>query len=184
MFKIALLLALAGTCQSALALECPAVPDNVMEKDRLHAELLTTQTEMSGHAVSGQLWTIWTTAPDEASQELLDRGRERIRVADYEGAEQYFSDLVEYCPHYAEGWNQRAYAHHLRQDYDASLDDINQALELEPRHFGALAGRAITLISMGRTKIGHNALRKALEINPWLSERHLLPPGEESGKDI
>ena len=33
--------------------------------------------------------------------------------------------------------------------------------------------------NMGRPETGHIALRAALRINPWLSERHLLPPGED-----
>ncbi|MEP2474342.1 MAG: hypothetical protein ABJH45_22720, partial [Paracoccaceae bacterium] len=64
-------------------------------------------------------------------------------------------------------------------NYDASLEDITKALDLEPRHFGALTGRATVLISMGRTEIGYDALRRALAINPWLSERHLLPQGDD-----
>lgn len=179
MFKIVAFLTALSLSQSAYADDCPTVPDYMAEKNRLHSELLRTQTEMDSRIVSDQLWIIWTIAPDEMSQQMLDRGREHIRVADYEQAEETFDDLVKYCPHYAEGWNQRAFVHYLRQNYDASLDDIAVVLDLEPRHFGALAGRATVLISMGRPEIGHIALRAALKINPWLSERHLLPIGED-----
>jgi tetratricopeptide (TPR) repeat protein len=179
MLKIVSLLIAVSLSQSALAGDCPAPMDNTAEKDRLQGELLVAQSEMNGRVVSDKLWTIWTTAPDETSQDLMDRGRERIRVADYEQAEGFFDDLVEYCPDYAEGWNQRAFVHHLRQNYDASLADITVVLALESRHFGALVGRATVLLSMGRSKVGYVALRKALKINPWLSERHLLPRGED-----
>ena len=137
------------------------------------------KNEMNGRAIADQIWKIWITAPDDKSQELMDAGRERIRVADYERAEELFHQLITYCPHYAEGWNQRAYARFLRQDYGSALEDIVAVLDREPRHFGALAGRAVTLISMGRVEVGHVALRQALEIHPWLSERHLLPSGED-----
>ncbi len=95
----------------------------------------------------------------------MDRGRERLRIAGYEGAEAIFDDLVEYCPKYAEGWNQRAFVRYLRQNYDGSLEDIITVLTLEPRHFGALAGRATVLLGMGRRNIGNIALREALKIN-------------------
>lgn len=179
MIKIFALFAAVCLSQPAFASDCPVPMDNIAQKNRLHDELLTAQSEMTGRVFADQLWIIWTTAPDEISQELLDRGRERIRVADYERAEEYFDELVEYCPHFAEGWNQRAYIHLLRQNYDASLSDITVVLALEPRHFGALAGRASVLLEMGRTRVGYIALRMALTVNPWLSERHLLPSGED-----
>lgn len=179
MLKTIAFITVIGTGSSALAHTCPDVADNVAEKERLYAELLTTPTEMVGREVGSQLWEIWINAPDDEAQELMDQGRERIRLADYEKAIEHFTDLIEYCPQYAEGWNQRAFVNFLRQDYDASLDDITKALEIEPRHFGALAGRATVLIGMGRTEIGYKALRQALAINPWLSERHLLPQGDD-----
>ena len=179
MIRIAFLIATVCLSQTAFASECPAVKDTTAEQDKLHIELRNSHTEMNGRAASDHLWIIWTTAPDEKSQALMDHGRERIRVADYEKAEAAFDELIAYCPHYAEGWNQRAFVHHLRQNYSAALEDIAVTLDLEPRHFGALAGRATVLISMGRTEIGHIALRAALKINPWLSERYLLPIGED-----
>jgi len=177
MFKLALISALLAF--PAAARECPPLPDQTVEKNRLHAELLASDNQASGQIIGGRLWQIWTKAPDSTAQEMLDRGVERLRVADYDRAESHFSDLITYCPDYAEGWNQRAYAHFLRQQYDESLDDLAETLAREPRHFGALAGRALVLMNMGRTKLGQNALRKALKVNPWLNERHLLPPGED-----
>jgi len=71
MFKtIALLISLftvTSLSQSAFASDCPAILDNIVEKDRLHAGLLAAQSEMNGRAVGDQLWNIWTTAPDKTS---------------------------------------------------------------------------------------------------------------------
>ncbi|MEM7270995.1 MAG: hypothetical protein AAF401_17280 [Pseudomonadota bacterium] len=163
----------------AVAGECPEISRDETVMAQLHDDLLSAETEMAGRAIGDQLWRIWTTAPDEQSQSLLDQGRERIRVADYSKAEAFFGDLIDYCPHYAEGWNQRAYVRFLQQNYGAALEDIDQALMREPRHFGALAGRSTVLINMGRPEVGYTALREALKVNPWLSERHLLPPEEK-----
>lgn len=173
-FVIAALLATPVATQA-----CPTGPDQTAEKDRLHAELLATQSEASARVVGNKLWEIWITAPNAKAQDMLTQGMERLHVADYAKAEAHFDALIAYCPDYAEGWNKRAYVHFLTQDYDASLDDIAETLAREPRHFGALAGRALVLMNMGRTKLGNNAIREALKVHPWLSERHLLPPGED-----
>ncbi|WP_394196056.1 tetratricopeptide repeat protein [Litoreibacter albidus] len=159
----------------ALALDCPSKQDNPDVMDRLHSELLTSQTEMAARTLNDAIWEHWLAAPDEMSQDLLDRGRERIRVADYERAIEHFTNLIEYCQLYAEGWNQRAYVYFLRADFSASLEGIAKVLEINPRHFGALAGRSSVLVNMRRTTVGSTALREASKINPWLSERHLLP---------
>ena len=61
------------------------------------------------------------------------------------------------------------------------IADLERAIELSPRHIGALSGRAITLIGLGKEEEGQAALAEALELNPWLPERSLLKdlPGEE-----
>ncbi|MEH6834772.1 MULTISPECIES: tetratricopeptide repeat protein [Falsihalocynthiibacter] len=177
--KISVLAAALTLSQPVFAQDCPASENRDIEKNTLHAELLAAPKEMLARPISDQLWMIWNTAPDARSQQLLDLGREQIRYSDYDQAVENLTDLVEYCPDYAEGWNQRAFAHFLRHDYDAALDDISVVLELEPRHFGALAGRASVLISTGRTDVGFRSLRDAMRINPWISERHMLPPGED-----
>lgn len=161
------------------ALGCPEVQTDPAAQDQLFGKLIAAPDEMTGRVIESQIWEIWIVAPDETAQALMDQGRERIRVADYARAEALFSDLIAYCPDYAEGWNQRAYVRYLRQDYDGALEDIATVLEIEPRHFGALAGRATTLLSMGRVDVGYAALRRALTLNPWLRERHLLPRGED-----
>jgi hypothetical protein len=47
-----------------------------------------------------------------------------------------------------------------------------------------LAGKALTLHALGRNAEAVLALRAALDLNPWLGERHLLPVLEADGEDI
>ena len=103
------------------------------------------------------------------------------------GAIEDFDKLIAYCPFYAEGYNQRAFAHFLRQDFEAALPDLDRAIELSPNHVAAISGRALTLLGLQRIDEAREALQQALELNPWLSERHLLGPGgalELPGEDI
>jgi tetratricopeptide (TPR) repeat protein len=93
-----------------------------------------------------------------------------------------FDRLVDYCPDYAEGYNQRAFIHYLRGDYTPALGQLDEALQRQPLHIAALAGKALTLIAMGREAEGQMVLAQALKLNPWLPERGLLRPellGEE-----
>jgi len=81
---------------------------------------------------------------------------------------------VDYCPAYAEGYNQRAFVNFLRQNFAPALEDLDRALALSPRHIAALSGKALTLMGLGRDAEAQDVLRSALELNPWLNERHLL----------
>ena len=123
------------------------------------------------------LFSLWLRAPDEAAQELLDAGMKRRGSYDFLGAIAAFDRLVEYCPTYPEGYNQRAFINFLRQDYEAALVDLDATLALQPNHVGAQSGRALTLMNLGRLEEARTQLQEALENNPWLSERALLAEG-------
>lgn len=168
----------------ALAETCPPVPDHGAAFDRLVATARAAETEAAGRAVSDEMWALWTDAPDARAQEWLDEGMSRRGSYDFAGAEAALGALVDYCPDYAEGYNQRAFVNFLRQDYAAALPDLERALTLSPRHVGALTGQALTLIALQRPGEAAVVLRRALDLNPWLSERHLLPGLEALEDDI
>ncbi len=128
------------------------------------------------------LWELWTQAPDAAARELLDQGMMARGSYDFLRAMEKFDRLVEYCPDWAEGYNQRAFISFLREDFEAALVDLDLALERSPRHVGALSGKALSLMGLGRDEEAQEVLRAALDLNPWIPERGLLR--EEPGEDI
>lgn len=158
----------------AMAQGCPPGPDFSREHAALMRDLKAAPDETRANLVADRIWRLWTSAPDEHAQELLDRGMERREAYDFEEAEAQFDALVAYCPAYAEGYNQRAFIRFLREKYDESLDDLDRTLEIAPDHFAALSGRALVLIRQGRPELAQQALRRAVALHPWIRERHLL----------
>lgn len=177
-----LLLTLSLALSPSLAFaECPALPDRSDRHTELLALVAQAQNEMKAQDLNNQLWEIWTTAPDDIAQEMLERGMGKRRAYDFLGAISDFDALIAYCPHYAEGYNQRAFIHFLREDYESALTDLRRTLEITPDHIGALSGVALSLLNMGLEREGQLALRHALTLNPWLPERFQLrelPPAE------
>ena len=161
--------------------ECPPAPDIAEAEAALFARAQAAENEGQGRDVMNELWKIWTTAPDEPAQELLDRGMSARSSYDFLGALDALDRLVEYCPDYAEGYNQRAFVNFLRQDYEAALVDLDLALERAPKHVAALSGKALTLMGLGRQDEAQEVLREAVKLNPWISERRMLqePPGKD-----
>ena len=157
---------------------CPSNPDHEAAKDDILQDLRVSRDETEARVLSNGLWQLWTDAPDSRAQELLDEGMRRRQMSDFIGARDVLDSLVEYCPDYAEGYNQRAFANFLRQDYAPALVDLERALEIDPRHVAALTGKALTLMGLGRDVEAQLVLREALRMNRWLGERRLLtlPP--------
>ncbi len=69
-------------------------------------------------------------------------------------------------PGFSEGWNRCATVRFYQRDYDGSLDDIEQTLKLEPRHFGAFWGLGMILGSQQDFERAIIAFERLLEIKP------------------
>ena len=175
-------LLLIAFASAAAAQDCPAAPDHAAAQDSLFDALKDAPGEADARILANELWLLWTDAPDARAQALLDEGMRKREGYDFLGARDTLDELVEYCPDYAEGYNQRAFASFLRQDYAAALYDLDRALELNPHHFAALSGRALTLMGLGRMEEAQASLRAAVALNPWLRERSLLTP--EPGTEL
>ena len=142
--------------------------------EQLMSKLAAAQSQPEADQLASEIWQIWLTAPDPAAQEVLDAALARRQARDYFGAILHLNRLIADWPNYAEGWNQRATIHFLLGDYSASLADVAEVLAREPRHFGALSGKAVILYSQGRTALAQIALREAVKHHPFLRERVIL----------
>jgi tetratricopeptide (TPR) repeat protein len=97
---------------------------------------------------------------------LLHRARQAISTEEYKDALKILDATIELLPDWAEGWNARATARYLDDDYDGSMADIAQTLKREPRHLGALMGMATILEARGKTEDSLKVYERALAIAP------------------
>ena len=97
---------------------------------------------------------------------LLRRARQAISAEEYPDALKILDATIALLPNWAEGWNARATARYLDEDYDGSMADIAQTLKREPRHLGALMGMATILEARGKTEDALKVYERALAIAP------------------
>jgi tetratricopeptide (TPR) repeat protein len=145
------------------------------ELDTLFTQLSAATSEPEARRIADSIWRIWTEPDDPV---LAARVRQIITEGGFAGPASQMpliDALIADYPDYSEGWNLRATANFMRGAYDQSLADIEKTLELEPRHFGALAGRGLVYHTQGKREEALEAIRQALDIHPWLSERGLFP---------
>ena len=136
--------------------------------DGLFAQLKETQDPAVGTQLTEQIWEIWLEPKDQGARNLLAKGVAAMNDDDFDVALDDFNRLVEAAPDFAEGWNRRATLLYLMGEYDASVRDIERTLQLEPRHFGALAGLGLIYLQRGDDQSALKAFKRALEINPHL----------------
>jgi tetratricopeptide (TPR) repeat protein len=152
-------------------------------RNQLFAALAAAPDEATARRIAANIWRLWFQAPDAEAEQLMEEVQERRLRRDLATALKLLDRLVAQAPGWAEAWNQRATIRFMVGDYEGSLADIDQVLPLEPKHFGALSGEAMILMRLGRNEEAQTALRRAVEINPFLIERVLLEPQPE-GEDI
>jgi tetratricopeptide (TPR) repeat protein len=153
------------------------------DRDALFDALKNAPSEIEAEKIEDEIWKSWLAeAPTADIREKVDTAMERRDSYDFQGAKTLLDQVVEEAPGYSEGWNQRAFILFLQGDYEASLEDIERTLALEPRHFGALSGKALIFMTLGRIKLGQEVLRKAIAIHPFLKERDMLI--EPQGVDL
>ena len=78
--------------------------------------------------------------------------------------------LIGANPDFAEAWNKRATLYFMMKKYDDALSDIAKVLDLEPRHFGALAGKGMILERQKNFSAAREAYEDALAVNPTLED--------------
>ncbi|NEV80223.1 tetratricopeptide repeat protein, partial [Rhodopseudomonas sp. BR0C11] len=101
---------------------------------------------------------------------LMARSKVAMDAKQFDVALKLLDAVVKLRPDYVEGWNRRATIYYLQNDYMHSLEDIEQVLAREPRHFGALAGLGMIMQELGDDKRALDAFRRALALNPHLDK--------------
>jgi tetratricopeptide (TPR) repeat protein len=77
-------------------------------------------------------------------------------------------ELIQRLPSLAETWNQRAIAFFHTARYAESIRDCQQALEINPYHFGAATGMGQCYMHLNDPTAALECFRRALRLNPNL----------------
>ena len=160
----------------------PAVADEATDRaalDALFVQLHDAPDAETAGALSDRIWALWTNPSDPDLSLRMQDVLEARMTRGVETTLELLNALVTDYPDYAEGWNQRATLYYVIGDFEASIADCAKVLELEPRHYGALAGRAMMYLQQEKRSLALRDIRAALEIHPFLNERLLFPELQE-----
>src|SRR6266436_1796505 len=144
--------------------------DRTRGLDFLFGALKAAPDEASAKHVEARIWALWMQTPSDTAALLMVRAKAAMDAQKMDVALKLLDAVVKLRPDYVEAWNRRATIYYLQNDYTHSLEDIEQVLVREPRHFGALAGLGMIMQDIGDDKRALDAFRKALAINPHLEK--------------
>jgi tetratricopeptide (TPR) repeat protein len=134
--------------------------------DRLFASLRKASGEQVAKATEEKIWELWSRSDSATAEVLLGQAVVAMGAADNAASLEILDRIIAAYPTYAEAWNKRATLHFMIGNYETSLSDIEKVLDLEPRHFGALAGRGMIYQRQRKWSEALSAFREALSMNP------------------
>ena len=143
--------------------------------DLLFDSLKNVTSEQDARKIENEIWKTWLRSGDEKIDELMKEALRKRRSYNLNGALNILNQVIKVKPDYPEAWNQRATVFFHQGKYKKSLKEIAKTLELEPRHFGSLAGRAMIRLKQLKPVLARQNIKEALKYHPYLKEKALFP---------
>ena len=149
------------------------MPKTADEKARqlsdLYAQLATADDEATAKKYADAIERLWMLSGSDTVHLLMERANVALRKNKPEIAETLLDRVVALAPDYAEGFNQRAYFHYVRNNYDAAVGDLRRVLALDPNHFKALEGLAQIWRDTGNKKGAFGVMKQLMDVYPLAS---------------
>ncbi|MER9328034.1 hypothetical protein [Mesorhizobium sp. M0488] len=146
----------------------PAAPTKQARLDQLFTDLKRERNEKAAERIAGNIWNEWFQSGSASIDLMMQWSQKAMDNQKFDVALDFLDQVVVLQPSYAEGWNRRATVHFMMKNYGKSMSDIDHALQLEPRHFGALSGLAQIMAQTGHKQSALDAWQKVLAIYPMM----------------
>ena len=148
--------------------------DRNRELNELFDELKKNNSN-SSFEIEQRIWEIWSTHPNnDKFTDLLAEGSKFINNQNFLKAEKIFTNLINLDPNWAEAWNKRATVLYLLGEFQESQNDIDKVLQLEGRHFGALAGQGLVNIQLKNYEKAIRSYEEAYKLYPTMKSPQIM----------
>ncbi|HEV2559614.1 MAG TPA: tetratricopeptide repeat protein [Microvirga sp.] len=138
---------------------------------RLNGLFRELQQETPGRdpdEIEDLIWAVWISHEERVAEETMGAAVDAMASGELDTARPLLDRLVTQYPGWAEAWNKRATLAFIEKRDADSFADITRALELEPRHFGAVSGFGQICLRHGHLNEARAAFQVALSLNPHL----------------
>jgi tetratricopeptide (TPR) repeat protein len=155
-----------------------AAGDRKAAIDHLLDALKTAPSEEAAAPLEAQITELWLHAGTPAVTLLMARGLREMKAQTPDDAIEDLGAAITLEPDFAEAYHQRAIARFAAGDTPGAVADLQQALQREPRDFGAFRTLADIAESREDWKSAYAAWQRLMDIDPK------TPGGEDKLKDL
>lgn len=138
--------------------------------EQMFERLMAAQDEAEAADVADDIWATWLESGSPTVDVLMQRAMLAIAADEAETAHELLDRVILIKPDYPEAWHRRAGLFLAEENYPEAFRDLNEALKLESRHFGAWIGMGVMLETLGGEKEALASYREALAIYPLLPQ--------------
>ena len=151
--------------------------DKDLKLNQLFKQLKESNNASIALKIEMKIWNIWSTHPTQKKlTQLLEKGSDLMSKGELESAYKIFSTIIDSTPDWAEGWNKRATVLYLMGKYQDSLNDIDEVLKRESRHFGAITGQGLVQIQLGNYEKAIKSYQAVQKIYPTIRAANIMIP--------
>ncbi len=143
-----------------------ATPENRLET--LFGELKRERNERKAERIAARIFEEWNRSGSASIDLMMQWSQKAMQEEKFDVALDFLDQVITLSPTYAEGWNRRATVHFMMRSFGKSMADIDRTLQLEPRHFGALAGLAQIMKERGSKELALTAYQRVLDVYPMM----------------
>jgi len=167
------------------------VPFDPAERPRLLAELYerleAAKSETMAQPIMEAIENLWAVSGSDTVDLLMSRAAQFAKDAEIDLSLAVLDAVVDIAPDEAEAWYLRAKVNVLKGKPERALTDLRRALNLDAKHYRAIADLGLLLEQLGAKKEALEAYRRALAVNPFLEDARLGVEAlarEVEGQDI
>lgn len=133
--------------------------------ERLRAAQDPAEIEASEKAIIAVL----ATSPSPTANLLYSRGAQALAAGDKELALDLFTACTSLEPEFGEAWHQLGAVNFALNANDEAMVDLEHALAIEPRNYGALMQLAAIFSIYGNQHASLQALKRAYALDPHIA---------------
>lgn len=133
-----------------VTISSPATAQSPREQDLL--DRLKKADPDGAQVLAEDLRLIWARSGSAMIDMLLRRAEKAMAAGELDVALEHLTAVTDHAPDFAEGHMLRATALYQLDLYGPAMEELEQAIAINPNHFGALFGAGIISYETGQTE--------------------------------
>jgi tetratricopeptide (TPR) repeat protein len=143
--------------------------------DKLLAQLKTAENAEDAKPLENQILAAFLNSGSPSVDLLMNRAGAALAAGNKDVARHLYDSITDIAPRYAEGWHKRGLMQSEKGEDEAAMISLQKTVELNPRHFAAMAELGEMLEDYGDKAGALKLYRRAMALDPQYEglQRHI-----------